>query len=133
VGHIRNPLWRHGGIVFGPHPRDFDYTLPKKIKKLALRSIINNRALENNMVILSDLALPDCKTKSLLAILKKLKIKQKALLVINTMDDNIRLAARNIPYIQLAEAKGLNTYNVLSSEKLLITKDAFHTVIERIR
>jgi large subunit ribosomal protein L4 len=133
VGHIRNPLWRHGGVVFGPHPREFNYSLPKKIKKLALRSIINNRVLENNMIILKDLVLSDYKTKTFVNILKKLKIKDNALLVINAIDDNIRLATRNIPTIQLADAKGVNSYDILRFRKLIITKDALHTVMKRIR
>lgn len=133
VGSTRNPLWRHGGVVFGPHPREFNYPLPKKIKKLSLRSIINNRALENNMVILNSLVLSDCKTKTFVNILKKLKIKDKTLLVINSMDDNIRLAARNVPDVQLVDAKSVNTYDILRFKKMLITKDALHTVIERIK
>jgi len=133
VGSTRNPLWRHGGIVFGPHPREFNYALPYKIKKLALRSIINNRVLENNVVVLNDLVLSDNKTKTFVNILKKLKIKDGALIVVNSMDDNVRLSARNIANTQLRDAKSVSTYDILSFNKMVITKDALHTLIERIK
>ncbi|MDD5291712.1 MAG: 50S ribosomal protein L4 [Candidatus Omnitrophica bacterium] len=133
VGSTRNPLWRHGGVVFGPHPRDFSYSLPKKIKQSSLRSIINNRALENNIIVLNSLVLSDCKTKTFVNILKKLKIKDGSLVVINSMDDNIRLATRNIPNVQLRDAKSVNTYDILSFEKMLITKDALRILTERVK
>jgi len=133
VGSTRNPLWRHGGVVFGPHPRDFGYSLPKKIKQLSLRSIINNRALENNIVVLNSLVLSDCKTKTFVNILKKLKMKDGALLVINSMDDNIRLATRNIPNVGLRDANSVNTYDILSFKKMLVTKDALRILTERIK
>jgi len=133
VGSTRNPLWRHGGVVFGPHPRDFGYSLPKKIKQLSLRSIINNRALENNIVVLNSLVLSDCKTKTFINILKKLKMKDGALLVINSMDDNIRLATRNIPNVGLRDANSVNTYDILSFKKMLVTKDALRILTERIK
>jgi large subunit ribosomal protein L4 len=133
VGSTRNPLWRHGGIVFGPHPREFNYALPKKIKKLALRSIVNNRALENDMIVLDDLALSDNKTKTFVNILHKLKVKDNALVVVNSMDDNVRLSVRNIANTKLSDAKSVNTYDILRFKKMIITKDALRTLIERIK
>ncbi|MBL7129917.1 MAG: 50S ribosomal protein L4 [Candidatus Omnitrophica bacterium] len=133
VGSIRNPLWRHGGTVFGPHPRDFSYSLPKKIKKLALRSILNNRALNNDMVVLNALMLESSKTKTFVDILKKLKLKDKTLLVINSFSENIMLSVRNIPDVQLVDSKRINAYDVLRFKKVLITKDALHAIIERLK
>lgn len=133
VGSSRNPLWRHGGVAFGPHPRDFSYSLPKKIKKLALRSALNDRAMNNDMVVVNALVLENAKTKTFASILKKLKLKEKTLLVLNTFSENIMLSVRNIPYIQLMDCKSINAYSVLSSRKILITKDALRVVIERLK
>ncbi|NQU18603.1 50S ribosomal protein L4 [bacterium] len=133
VGSIRTPLWRHGGVTFGPHPRDFSYSLPKKIKKLALRSVLNNRILDKDMVVLNVLVLENYKTKSFVKILKKIKLKDKILLVINSFSENVMLSVRNIPNIQLVDSKSVNAYDVLRSKKILIIKDALHTITERLK
>ncbi|MDD5005537.1 MAG: 50S ribosomal protein L4 [Candidatus Omnitrophica bacterium] len=133
VGSVRTPLWRHGGTVFGPQPRDFSYSLPTKIKKLALKSILNNRALNNDIIILNTLVLEDNKTKTFANILKKLKLKEKTLLVANSISDNLMLSTRNIPNIFLTDSRCVNAYDVLRSKKMLITKDALHKVIERLK
>ena len=136
AGSIRSPLWRHGGVVFGPHPRDFSYSLPKKIKKLALRSVLNDRALSNDMVIVNTLILENlkvAKTKTFVGILKKLKIKEKVLLVLDSFSESIMLSVRNIPGVCLTDAKSLNAYDVLKYKKLLIAKDALRIVTERLK
>jgi large subunit ribosomal protein L4 len=133
VGSTRNPLWRHGGVVFGPHPRDFSYVLPKKIKKLALKSIFNDKALNNELIIINALILDNPKTKTFVDIIKKLKIKEKALLITDTFSENIMLSTRNIPDFQIADSKSVNVYDVLSFKKLIITKEALRTIIERLK
>lgn len=136
VGSIRSPLWRHGGVVFGPHPRDFSYSLPKKIKKLALRSALNDRALNNDMVIVNTLILENikvAKTKTFAEILKRLKIKEKVLIVLNSFSESIMLSVRNIPGVCLIDAKSINAYDVLKHTKLLIAKDALRVVTERLK
>lgn len=133
VGSIRSPLWRHGGTIFGPHPRDFSYSLPTKIKKLALKSALNSFVLNKNIVILNALVLENYKTKTFTQILKKIKLKDKITLVVNSFDENIKLSVRNIPNVELVESRNLNAYDILRSKKLLITKDAFHTVMERLK
>lgn len=133
VGSIRNPLWRHGGTVFGPHPRDFSYSLPKKIKKLALKSILNDRAINDDMVIINALVLENAKTKTFVAIMKKLKLEEKTLLVLNSFSENIMLSVRNIPNVQLVDSKLVNAYDVLRFKKMLVTKDALRAIIERLK
>ncbi len=133
VGSIRNPLWRHGGTIFGPHPRDFSYELPKKIKKLALKSILNDRAVNKDMVIVNALILENSKTKTFVEILKKLNLKDKALLVLNSLSDNIKLSVRNIADICLVDSNSVNAYDVLRHKKMLITKDALHSLTERLK
>ncbi len=133
VGSTRNPLWRHGGVVFGPHPRDFSYSLPKKIKKLALKSMLNDRALSNDMVILNALVLENSKTKTFVAILKKLKLKDKILLVLGSLSENIVLSMRNIPNVSFTDSKSVNAYDVLKSKKMIVTKDALRVITERLK
>ncbi|MFC1646466.1 50S ribosomal protein L4 [Candidatus Omnitrophota bacterium] len=133
VGSIRNPLWRHGGTVFGPHPRDFSYSLPRKIKRLALRSMLNDRAMNDDMVIINALVLENAKTKTFAAIMKKLKLKEKTLLVLNSFSENIMLSVRNIPNVGLVDSKIFNAYDVLIFKKMLVTKDALRAIIERLK
>lgn len=133
VGSTRNPLWRHGGVVFGPHPRDFSYALPKKIKKLALKSALNNRALSDDIVVINALVLEGIKTKTVVNILKKLKLKDKLLLVLNSFSENIMLSVRNIPNVCLVDSKNVNAYDILKFKKMLITKDALRVVTERLK
>jgi len=133
VGSSRNPLWRHGGVIFGPHPRDFSYSLPKKIKKLALKSMLNDRALSNDMVILNSLVLENAKTKTFVTILKKLKLKDKILLVLSSLTENIVLSMRNIPNVSFTDSKSVNAYDVLKSKKMIVTKDALRVITERLK
>ena len=133
VGSIRTPLWRHGGIVFGPHPREFNYSLPKKIKKLALRSVLNNRIAEDDIVILNALVLENFKTKTFCKILEKLKLKEKILLVIDSFSENIMLAVRNLANVVLADSRCVNAYDILKTKKVLITKEALHIITKRLK
>lgn len=133
VGSIRTPIWRHGGIVFGPHPRDFSYQLPKKIKKLALKSSLNDRALHNEIIIVNTLVSESYKTKRFAEILKKLDINDKVLLVVNTINDNVLLSIRNIPFVELINAQNLNAYDVMRHKKILFTKESLQKVIGRLK
>lgn len=133
VGSIRSPLWRKGGVVFGPHPREFGYTIPEKIKKLALRSSLNAKLIDNNMVVVDDVKLAAHKTKAVAAMLGNLKISKNTLLIVQKIDNNIRLAARNIPILKTDVAKNANCYEVLESQKLIITKGAVAELAHRIR
>lgn len=140
VGSIRSPLWRHGGVVFGPHPRDFSYTLPQKIKTVALRSSLNAKIKENDFVIIDELKIGSKKTKEAAAVFKNLNLNQQkakehptVLLVLTKFDDNLKLALRNIGFLDVDIAKNAHVYEVMSNKKLVITKDALQELTKRLK
>lgn len=130
VGSIRSPLWRKGGIIFGPKPRNYGYNLPKKVRRLALRSALAAKVQEGNLVVVDELTLPEIKTKEMVKVLKALKAEPKALVVTASDDEKVRKSARNIPGVLPLEAKGLNVYDILNHDKLVITKEAVARVEE---
>jgi len=133
VGSIRSPLWRHGGVIFGPHPRDFSYTLPVKIKKLALKSSLNAKVNENSLLVLDDLKLEKPKTKEAIKIFSNLKIGQKTLLLLNKLDKNTKLAMRNIDFLTVNRAQDTQAYEVLAASKLIITKEGLRELTNRLK
>jgi large subunit ribosomal protein L4 len=135
VGSIRSPLWRHGGVVFGPHPRDFSYTVPKKIKFLALKSALNAKIKENNFIILDSFKIENSKTKEALKIFSSLKINPSgsALLLLDKIDNNLKLALRNIGFLTVNRAADTNTYEILAHQKLIITESAIKELMERLK
>ena len=134
VGSIRSPLWRHGGVVFGPHPRDYSYKIPNKIKKLALKSALCLKVKENNFIILDDFRIQRPKTKDAVKIFSNLKIgpKKFILLLIDKVDKNLKFALRNIDFLNFNLAKDTNTYEVLNANKLIITKQALSELVQRL-
>lgn len=139
VGSIRSPLWRHGGVVFGPHPRDFHYRLPQKIKALALKSSLNEKIKENNIIVVDSWNLEKPKTKEALNLFLNLKVIPKGrnagrvLLLLNKVDDNLRRASRNISFLCVNQAKDTNAYEVLAHQKLIITRDGLSALIDRLK
>jgi large subunit ribosomal protein L4 len=133
VGSTRSPLWRHGGVIFGPHPRDFSYTVPKKIKSLALKSAIYVKIKENNLIILDNFKVENSKTKEAVKMFSSLKINPsgRALLLVDKIDANLKLALRNIGFLTVNRASDTNTYEVLAHKKLIITESAVKVLIER--
>lgn len=129
-GSIRSPIWRGGGIVFGPHPRDYSIRLPKKVRRLAMRSALSSKVEGGSIVVLDDLKLDQPKTKDMVSILNNLKINHKALVVIADRDDNVIKSARNIPGIKPVPASWLNVYDLLAHNTLVITRDAVSRVEE---
>jgi len=126
VGSIRSPIWRGGGITFGPQPRDFSYKIPKKIRHLALKSSLNAKLEADKICILDELSIESPKTKIICDILKKLKLYQvKVLLVTEEGNKNIVLSCKNIKDLALKRIADLTCYDVLKYENLLITKSAF--------
>jgi len=126
AGTIRSPLWRGGGVTFGPHPRDFSSSLPKKMKNKALVQAIVLKINEKNLIILDDLKIEAPKTKEAAALLKKLKVTDKdTLLVTKSLDETIKKSARNLPKLELANVKDLNAYSILKNTKVILTKEAF--------
>lgn len=129
-GSIRSPIWKGGGTVFGPTPRSYKYKLPKKVRRLAIKSALSSKVIENDIIVLDQLTLAQPKTKDFVAILKNLKVDSKALVVSAAADDNITLSSRNIPGIKHVAADGINVLDVLTHDKLIITKEAVQKVEE---
>lgn len=126
-GSIRSPLWRHGGTVFGPHPRDYSYKVPKKVMKEALKSALALRLKDGALKIYDTLDIDAPKTKSALEILKKAGL-DNALIVIEGKNRNLELAVRNLKDFKVIAAGGLNVYDILNYDNLVITKGALEKV-----
>lgn len=140
VGSTRSPLWRHGGVVFGPHPRDFGYRLPDKIKKLALKSTLNAKVKENNLIILDELKLAQPKTKEAAKIFSNLNIKTGSalkdanlLLLLDAADENSVKALRNIGFLNVNLANNTHAYEVLNSRKIFITRKGLDLLTNRLK
>lgn len=129
-GSIRSPQWRGGGIVFGPTPRSYAYKLPKKVRRLALKSALSAKVVEQNFLVLDALTLDAPKTKDFAAILKALEINKKALFVTAELDENVALSARNIPGVTVLTASGINVLDLLGHDKVVFTKAAVEKVEE---
>jgi len=129
-GSIRSPQWRGGGTVFGPVPRSYSYKLPKKVRRLAIKSALSAKVLEENVLVLQSLAFDAPKTKDFKAVLGNLSVEKKALIVTADLDENVALSARNIPGVTVVTATGVTVLDVLSHEKLIMTKAAVEKVEE---
>lgn len=129
-GSIRAPQWRGGGTVFGPQPRSYSYKLPKKVRRLALKSALSAKVNEQNLLVLDALKLDAPKTKEFKTILNNLKIDSKALFVTADLDENVALSARNIPGVTVITANGINVLDLLGHDKVVFTKAAVEKVEE---
>ncbi|MFA6636593.1 MAG: 50S ribosomal protein L4 [Candidatus Omnitrophota bacterium] len=133
VGSSRNPLWRHGGTVFGPHPRDFGYSIPKKAARKALLSGLNARLSEQMVKAVVKIELAEPKAKVSRGILNKLNVEGKALIIVDLLSDNVKLSFRNLEGVRLMEGRNLNARDVLLHDNIVIEKEAFEKLIERLR
>jgi large subunit ribosomal protein L4 len=129
-GSIRAPQWVGGGTVFGPTPRSYAFKLPKKVRRLALKSALSSKVNANEIIVLDALTIDAPKTKAMVEILAALKVGKKALIVSNEQDNNIVLSARNIPGVKVVDATGINVLDLLHHDALVITKDAVAKVEE---
>ncbi|MEK3936973.1 50S ribosomal protein L4 [Sporosarcina sp. FSL W7-1349] len=129
-GSIRSPQWRGGGIVFGPAPRSYSYKLPKKVRRLALRSALSSKVREENLIVLEGLSFDAPKTKEFLKVLSALSIDKKALIVTADLDETVALSARNIPGVSVVTANGINVLDLVGHDKLVMTKAAVQKVEE---
>ena len=129
-GSTRAPQWTHGGIVFAPKPRSYRYTLNKKVKRLALKSVLSAKAAEGNVLVVDDMTLPEVKTKNVAAFLSAVGA-SKALLVTNEVNENVVKSARNIPGVVATTAKILSVYDIVNAKQLVIDKAAL-AVIEEV-
>ena len=133
AGSFQSPLWRGGGVVFGPKPRDFGKKVNAKTRLLALRRALTDRLTAGDVVLVDDLKLSAPKTKELVRVLDSLELAGHTVLVCSGDDTNLRLASRNVPGVDFATGETLNTYQVLRSDKLLFTKPAFEKVEQRLK
>jgi large subunit ribosomal protein L4 len=130
AGSSRSPLWRHGGTVFGPMPRDYSYALPKKAKRAALVDAIASKVAENKLILIDNLTLAEPKTKLMSALLENLGVQENALVLIKDENKNLTLAARNIPTVKVLRMENINVYDVLKYRYLLTTQDALNAMQE---
>ncbi len=133
AGSTRSPLWRHGGIIFGPRPRSYKYGVPAQKMKVALISALSSKAKDNGVIILDKLELAQPKTKNVEQMLKKLNIKGLALLVVEKVTNDLARAARNLQSLELATATKLNVYEILKNKNLIITKEALAVLEARVK
>lgn len=140
VGSIRSPLWRHGGVIFGPHPRDFYYRLPKKIKLLALKSSLNSKIKENDLIVLDDLKLDTPKTKEAVKVFSNLKLvpinekkRNGLLLLLDKIDENQKRGLHNISFLNVDLAKDTHVYDIMSHKKIIITKSGLNQITDRLK
>ncbi|MCM0582598.1 50S ribosomal protein L4 [Weissella diestrammenae] len=129
-GSIRSPQWRGGGIVFGPTPRSYAYKLPKKVYRLALKSVLSQKVLDSALVIVDALAFDAPKTKDFKAVLNNLNVNEKTLVVLDDNNTNAALAARNIENVTVMTAKGVNVLDVINNDKLVVVQSALSQVEE---
>ncbi len=128
-GSIRAPQWIKGGIALGPKPRSYKYTLNKKVKRLALKSALTTKVLENNIIVLDTLNFDEVKTKNMAKVLENIKV-EKALVVLAERNSNVQLSTRNIPNVKAALVNTINTYDLLKYQTLVITKAAVEKIEE---
>ena len=133
AGSIRSPLWRGGGVVFGPKPRDYSYPLPKKVRRAALRSALSLRYKEGKLTVLDGFDLGQIKTKLFVEAMEKLGLKgEKVLIVTDGKDEVLERSARNVPWAKVLRCEGLNVYDVLNYRHLLILRSALPKIEERL-
>lgn len=129
-GSIRSPQWRGGGVVFGPTPRPYAYKLPKKVRRLAIKSILSSKVNEEKLVVLEGLTFDAPKTKEFAAFLKNISVDTKALIVVAGESENVELSARNLQGITVIPAESISVLEVAKHDKLIITKAAVEKVEE---
>lgn len=129
-GTTNAPHYVGGGIAFGPKPRDYSYRLPRKMKRLAMKSALSAKLAEGNLVVVDSLDLPEIKTKSMTAILKNLGVEKTALLVTSVPDEKVSRSSRNIRGIKTALVNTINVFDILKFEKFVVTREAVLKVQE---
>jgi len=131
AGTNRSPLWRGGGVIFGPKPRDYSYKLPKKVRKLGVRMALSTRFSENNMLVLDGFDLADIKTKRFVEVMKKLNI-ENGLIVIPERNENLEKSSRNVQGYKVIQADGLNVYDILLHRRLVLLQPCLGQLEKRL-
>lgn len=132
AGSFASPLWRGGGVVFGPKPRDWSLRLTRKVKRLGLRRALSDRLRAGEVVLVEDLKVSSSKTKEFVSWLKKLGFEDSVLILVSSPDKNLRFASRNVPWVGVSYPESLNTYDVLRFRRLLFTSEAFEKLGKRL-
>jgi large subunit ribosomal protein L4 len=133
-GNIRNPLYKGGGTIFGPKPRDYDFKLNYKVKGLAKVSALSHKVKENNLLVVEDVKLDAPKTKEVATILKSLKAGDKKVLILTgDQEDNFRLSFRNLPNVRGYQFNDMNTYDIVNSNVVLLTESAVKSIVEDVK
>lgn len=131
AGSIRSPLWRGGGTVFGPQPRDYSYKLPKNLKRRALGEALSAKLSDGEVTIIDKIVLERPRTKEMIGILKNLGLEGRSvLIVLRDKDEKVLLSSRNIPGVRVARVMDLNPYDIITHERILITTDAINAMSE---
>ena len=131
-GSTRAPHWIKGGVVFGPHPRDYDKKQNRKERRLALKSALAYKVIESEMIVVENFELENNKTKTAKEGLNNLNINNKVLIVVDSLNDNMILATRNLANVVLLEANEINTYDVIAADNMIITENAVKMVEEAL-
>ncbi len=130
-GSTRSPQWYHGGVVFAPKPRDYRFSVNKKVRRLAMKSAFSTKAAAEEIIVIDSIALDEIKTAKIAAMLSAVGSERKALIVLPEVDEKVIKSARNIPGVKTAQVNELNVYDILNADKLIIAKDAL-TKIEEV-
>jgi len=130
-GDIKSPLLRGGGSIFGPDPRSYSYKVPKKIRKQALKMALSSKIQTNNLLVLDKFELEKARTKGFTSVLDNLKVK-KALIITETVNENLELSSRNVPGIKVMRYEGLNVYDILKYEKLILLETSIKGIEGRL-
>lgn len=129
-GSIRSAQWIKGGIIFGPKPRDYSYTIPKKVRRLALKSALSSKLSDGSIIVLDTMKLDEIKTKTMIKVLANLHVQKTALLVTEAKNDTVEKSTRNIVGVKTALVNTINVFDILKFEKLIMTKDAVEKIQE---
>lgn len=129
-GSTRSPQWTHGGVVFAPKPRSYRYSIPKKIRRIAMKSALTTKVNENNIIVLDEINFEAPKTKQIVNMLENLKVDSKALIVLAEKNENVEKSARNISNINTSLVNTLNVYDILKYDKFIVTKAAVEKIEE---
>ena len=131
VGSVKNPIWRHGPVAFGPQPRDYGVKINQKARRKAVRVALSERARQEQLSVLEQLELPTHKTKAFNGILRKFT-EEKCLVVVKDIDNNLERASRNLPNVKVLKAASVNAYEIVNHDRLLLAKDAIPVLEERL-
>ncbi|EGS30094.1 MAG: 50S ribosomal protein L4 [Peptoniphilus sp. oral taxon 375] len=129
-GSIRSPQWKGGGVVFAPKPRDYSYTTPKKVKRLALRSVLTSKVQENELILVDALKLEEAKTKAMAQALKALNAAKKSLILVGEGNESVARAAKNIAGVKVLNIQSINVYDLLKYDSLILDQEALNKIQE---